>query len=147
MTRARSKAREAYTIARALRSLLQELFTQSLRQMELLECEDYETLEEVVLKKSALLDMLPPVLEAAKSQGWQLHDPSTYPEDRTCALWIREAADLSTRLQAHEKYCLGEMITRQGRVGDRLTRLLGKRNAVAGYRVPLTRGNTVNTER
>jgi hypothetical protein len=147
MTRATSKARGAYQSARALRSLLQELFAQSLRQMELLECEDYDGLEDVVNRKGALMQMLPAALDACRAQGWNLQDPSTYPVDGPCAQWMCEAAQFSTRLQAHEKYCLGEMLARRSSVGQRLTVLLGKRSAAAGYRAPLTRGNRIDTAR
>lgn len=147
MTCATPKARGAYQTARALRSLLQELFAQSLRQMELLDCEDYDRIEDVIVKKGALLQILPAALEAARRHGWQLADPSTYPEDKMCASWIRECGDLAMRLQAHEKYCLGEMIARRSRVGERLSVLLSKRNAAAGYRAPSSRGRTIDTER
>ncbi|HEY3295788.1 MAG TPA: hypothetical protein VGL38_10135 [bacterium] len=147
MTGATFKARGAYPTARALRSLLQELFAQSLRQIELLECEDYEALDEVLTRKACLAEMLAAVLEQARKLGWELQDPSTYPVQGPCVPVIRDAAELSTRLQAHEKYCLGEMIARKSRIGERLTSLLNRRTAAAGYRIPRVRGNTIDTER
>jgi hypothetical protein len=147
MTRAVFIARGAPQSARALRSLLQELFTLSLRQMELLEQENYAALEDLLERKSALLQMLPPVVAAARERGWKLNDPSTFPADETCARLMREAADFSVRLQAHEKYCLGEMIARRSRIGERLAVLSCKRNAASGYRAALTRGRTVDASR
>jgi len=147
MTRAVFIARGAQQTARALRSLLEELFSQSLKQMELLERENYAAIERLLERKAALLQMLPAVIAAARERGWDLHQPSTFPADETCARLLREAADFAVRLQAHEKYCLGEMITRRNRIGERLTVLLSKRNAASGYRVAQTRGRTVDASR
>jgi hypothetical protein len=133
-------ARKAVKLAGALRGLLRELFNLSTRQMEALERNDFEALESLAARKSELLEALPLALEAARAQKWVLHDPSTFPTDGPCAVILNEAADLSRRLQIHEKYVLGQLVARQGQVGQRLDSIMNKRNAAAGYRVPVTRG-------
>ena len=147
MTGAMSEARGAVQSARALRSLFQELFTLSQRQMELLDSEDFHGLGDVMNRKEALLQMVPPAVAMCREHGWELDQPSTYPASGPAAGWMREAADMAIRFRAHEKYCLGEMIALRSRIGERMASLQGKRNAAAGYRVPLTRGNMVDAAR
>ncbi len=127
--------RAALRLAAGLRGLFRELLALSARQMELLEAEDLEGLARTVERKDALLELLPPALGAARARGWELHDPSSFPRQGSCAVLLADAADLARRLQAHERYCLGQMIVRRQQVGDRLDAILEKRNAAAGYRV------------
>jgi hypothetical protein len=137
-------ARKAVKLAGALRGLLRQLFDLSTSQMEALERNDLEGLETIAARKSELLEMLPLALEAVRAQNWALHDPSTFPKDGPCASLLNEAADLSRRLQIHEKYVLGQMVARQHQVGQRLDAIMTKRNAAAGYRVPVTRGRGID---
>jgi hypothetical protein len=137
-------ARKALKLAGALRGLLRELFCLSTSQMEALERNDLEGLEVIAGRKSELLEALPIALEAIRAQNWNLHDPTTYPVDGACSQILTEAADLSRRLQIHEKYVLGQLVARKNQVGDRLDSILNKRNAAAGYRVPRTRGRSID---
>lgn len=132
--------RAALRLAAGLRGLCRELLALSTRQLELLDCDDFEALADTVDRKDALLQLLPPALAAARDRGWELHDPASFPPEGSCALLLRDAADLARRLQAHERYCLSQMIARRRQVGERLVAILEKRNAAAGYRVLQTRG-------
>jgi hypothetical protein len=147
MTPASSRHRTAYRTAGSLRGVLHELFNLSLAQAEALDREDYDRLEELVAKKSTLFPLLKTAADAAEARGWKLHDPSTCPADEACAALWRESADLSRRLQAHEKYVLGQMLARRNQVGERLDALMMKRQAAAGYRAPSHRGATIDTSR
>jgi len=147
MTPASSWNRIACRTAGSLRGVLRELFNLSLTQAQALDREDYDRLEDLVAQKSALFPLLKASAGAAKARGWELHDPSTYPVDETCASLLRESADLSRRLQAHEKYVLGQMLARRNQVGERLDALMVKRQAAAGYRGPSHRGVAIDTSR
>ena len=147
MTPALSRNRAAWRVAGSLRGVLRELFNLSLTQAEALDREDYDRLENVVAQKAVLFPVLNAAVSAAGARGWNLHDPSTYPADEECASLLRESADLSRRLQAHEKYVLGQMLARRNQVGERLDALMMKRQAAAGYRGPSHRGVTIDTSR
>jgi hypothetical protein len=123
------------------------LFNLSLAQAEALEREVYDRLEHLVAQKSVLLPLLKSAMEAAEARGWKLGDPSTFPADETCAALLRESSDLSRRLQAHEKYVLGQMLAHRSQVGERLDALMMKRQAAAGYRGPSHRGVAIDTSR
>jgi hypothetical protein len=143
LTRSRED-RAALRLAAGLRGLFAELFALSTRQMELLDREDFDALEETVERKEALLQLLPPALGAARARGWELHNPASFPEGADCHALVAEAADLSRRLQAHERFCISQMLVRRQQVGDRLTAILEKRNAAAGYRVPSPYGGAID---
>ena len=147
MTPALSRNRAAWREAGSLRGVLRELFNLSLAQAEALDREDFDRLEELVEKKSALFPLLKSASDATEARGWKLRDPSSYPAADDCAALLRESADLSRRLQAHEKYVLGQMVTRRNQVGERLDALMMKRQAAAGYRTLSHRGATIDTSR
>ena len=144
VTSSTSAARKALKLAGALRGLLRELFALSTGQLEALERNDFEELETIVARKSELLEYLPVALDAARAQRWVLHDPATFPKDGPCGAVLQEASDLSRRLQLHEKYVLGQMLARRSQLGQRLDTILNRRNAAAGYRVPVTRGRSID---
>jgi hypothetical protein len=137
-------AGQAVRTAGALHRLLKELFELSVRQMELLDRHDLELFEEVIERKAVILEVLPRALQTARDLGWSLEDPATFPIAEPCASYLYGAADLARRLQAHERYCLGQTIARRRQIGDRLALLSERRHAAAGYRVPRTRGSAVD---
>jgi hypothetical protein len=139
-------AGNAVRTAGALHRLLKELLSLSVRQMELLDRQDLDLLEEVLDQKAVILEVLPRALQTARDLGWSLEDPATYPAAEPAASFIREAADLARRLQAHERYCLGQTIARRRQLGDRLAQLSERRHAAAGYRVPGRRGTAIDCE-
>lgn len=147
MTHSSHNGREALRTAVNLRGLFRELFALSSRQVELLDREDYDGLEQAMSRKTSLLELLPGALKAARHQGWELHDPATFPQAGPCAPLVREAADWIRRFQAHERYCLGQMLARSQQLGDRLQSLFGRRTAAAGYRVPFAQGRSIDTAR
>jgi hypothetical protein len=147
MTRSVLTERRAHRTAKALRDLFHHLFELSEQQMDTLEREDFENLESLAARKAELLTLIPRAVEEAKQYGWMLHDPSTFPSEGSCAALVREAADLARRLQAHERYVLGQMVVRKNAIGTRLDAILENRNAAAGYRVMNAHGSTIDTAR
>jgi hypothetical protein len=147
MTSAPPRNRSDCRTADGLRGVLRELFDLSLAQAQALDREDYERLESLLARKSNVLPLLQTAMTAAEKRGWKINDPSTYPADETCASLLREAADLGRRLQAHEKYVLGQMLHQRNQVGERLDALVLKRQAAAGYRGLSQRGATIDTSR
>lgn len=147
MTPVLSRNRAAWRAAGSLRGVLRELFNLSLAQAEALDREDYDELDSLIERKAQWIPPCDAAAKAVKSHGWNLHDPSTYPADESCAALLRDAADLSRRLQAHEKYVLRRMLMYRNDYGERLDALTMKKQAVAGYRVPTHRGSTVDTSR
>jgi hypothetical protein len=119
----------------------------STRQMELLDQENYDDLEEVLARKGVLLNMLPAAIEAGSRLGWSLANPESYPTESGCAELIAEAADLSRRLQAHERYCLSQAAVRRNQIDDRIAVMMNRRHAASGYAVPRSRGGRLDTAR
>jgi len=147
MTASLRAARSSRRTAEALRELFRELFRLSTAQVEALDRQDFASLEETLAKKTHLLELLAPALSEAERYGWKLHDSSTFPTSDPCADALREAAELSRRLQAHERFVLGQLLTHRDHIGHRLDAVMNKRFAAAGYRVPKARGATVDTAR
>lgn len=147
MTPQPTRSLTAWKTAGSLRGVLRELFNLSLSQGEALERDDFDRLEELVEQKAALMPLLDAAIRAGASHGWKLHDSSTYPADESCRRLLSESAELGRRLQAHEKYILGQVVARKNQIGDRLDALMMKRQAAAGYRVPQHRGSTLDTSR
>jgi hypothetical protein len=147
MTPASSRNRIACRMAGGLRGVLRELLDLSFAQAEALDREDYDRLEGLAARKSLYLPALKAAMCKTEKLGWKLQDPSTYPSDETCAALLRESADLSRRLQAHDKFVLAQMLVHRSRVGERLDGLMMKRQAAAGYRAPSHRGAAIDTRR
>ncbi|RPH95750.1 hypothetical protein EHM69_03445 [candidate division KSB1 bacterium] len=147
MTSKPTLMRAAHQTADGLRGVLQQLFALSLAQVDALEREDYRELERLIAAKAPLLQALPALLKSAEECGWKLYDPATFPADKSCAALLTEAADFSRRLQAHEKFVLGQVLARKAQMGERLSALACKRNAAAGYREPMNQGSMIDTAR
>jgi len=144
MTRTSTADRPELAAADAVRNYLNNLFELSIRQGEALCREDFESLENLIDQKADLLRMLDVASEKLRKMGWDLHNPSTYPKEVTSSSALREAADISRKLQAHERYILGQMIAQRQLVGDRLDAILQKRLAVTGYRTHRSHGGIVD---
>jgi hypothetical protein len=147
MTPTPSRRRSDCRTAESLRGILRELFDLSLAQAQALDREDYPRLETLLTRKADLFPLLQAAMSAAEKRGWSLSDPSTYPAEDGCASVLHEAAGLGRRLQAHEKYVLGQMLWRRNEVGERLNVLTLKRQALAGYRSLTRRGASIDTAR
>lgn len=133
-------ARSGQPEASAARELLEKLFNLSNRQGDALNREDYSALDELLTEKSDLLAQLQETVKGLRVMGWDLNNPTTYPKDSAVAAVLREASDISRKLQAHERYVLGQMIVQRQFAGDRMDAILQKRMAVTGYSVSRERG-------
>jgi hypothetical protein len=143
----RHSSEVALQTATVLRDLMRRLFTLSIRQMEMLDREDYGALEQTLTEKATLLNVLPAALEAGSRLGWKLHDPATYPTEAESAKRVCEAADLSRRLQAHERFSLSQALARRSLMDERMSALFSRRHAASGYAVPRTHGGLLDTAR
>jgi|WetSurMetagenome_2_1015567.scaffolds.fasta_scaffold491826_2 BMFP domain-containing protein YqiC len=147
MTKSLTDQRTARQTAAAVRDLLRALMALSVEQMDAVEREDYEAANSMADRKEAYLQLLPTGIERLQQCGWYLKDASTWPTDGPCAPLVREAGDLARRLQAHERYVIGQMVARKRRIADRLDVILKKRHAAAGYQVPSERGQAIDWTR
>jgi hypothetical protein len=147
MTRSTSQERTARQLATTVRDLLRALMALSVRQMEAIERDDLDQALLVAEQKEALLQLLPGGVERFRQQGWNVHQPATWPPSGPCAPLVREVGDLARRLQAHERYVMGQMVIRKSRIADRLNIIMQKRHAAAGYHVPSTSGHAIDTAR
>ena len=137
-------ARSGQKAAITAREILSDLFELSNRQADALNRENYEELDLLITKKADLLAALDNIVAGLKERGWELNNPTTYPKDSTIAAALRDAADISRRLQAHERYILGQMIVQRQFVGDRMDRIMQKRLAIAGYQAIRRRGQLID---
>lgn len=133
-------ARSGQSEASAARELLEMLFDLSNRQGDALNREDYSALEGLLTEKSDLLTKFQEAVNSLREMGWDLNNPTTYPKDSAVAATLREASDISRKLQAHERYVLGQMIVQRQLAGDRMDAILQKRMAVTGYSISRERG-------
>jgi hypothetical protein len=137
----RTAAREAA----AVRDLLRMLFTLSENQLTALDREDYAGAAQIAQQKEELLPMLPICISRLSELGWTFQNPAAWPPGGCIAAVLQEANDLARRLQAHERYMMGQMMMRKNRAADRLTVILRTRHAAAGYQKATSRGATVDT--
>jgi hypothetical protein len=140
-----SKPCTAAREATAVRDLLRTLFALSESQLAALDREDYAAATQIAQQKEELLPLLPIGVSRLSERGWALHNTASWPLERALASVLQEASDLARRLQAHERYMMGQMVMRKNRAADRLTTILRARHAAAGYQKAAARGATVDT--
>jgi hypothetical protein len=131
--------------AAAVRDLFRTLFALSENQLAALDREDYAGATQIAQQKEELLPLLPICMSRMSELGWTFQNPASWLAESSVAAVLQEANDLARRLQAHERYMMGQMILRKNRAADRLTILLRTRHAAAGYQKATSHGATVDT--
>ncbi|MBU0509634.1 hypothetical protein KKH27_12475 [bacterium] len=138
--------RSADQAAGRTRELLRQLLILSAGQSDALDRADYSGLGAILDRKQTLLKELDAAIRDLRERGWDLQDPQTYSRDE-CAPILREAADLSRKLQAHERYLLGSLIALRDQVGERMNAVIRKRLAATGYRGIAANGAYIDAAR
>lgn len=142
-----SAGRPAYRAAGRLRDRLQELLSLSLAQADAFHRGDQEALLKLLSRKDVLLENLNESMQEAGRWDWDLHRPESFPRDVACAKILSEAADLSRRLQAHERHIMGKLMAASEQIGNRLNNVARKRRAAVGYRISCEGGEMLNAVR
>ena len=139
--------RSALRAAGRLRDRLRELLTLSLEQADAVRRADHDALRELLTRKDALIGELRGNVDETQHRGWNLRRPDSFSGGIACVRILGEAAELSRRLQAHERHIIGKLTVAREQIESRLNRVGQKRRAATGYRASGASGETFNAVR
>ncbi|MDD5088422.1 MAG: hypothetical protein PHI18_06465 [bacterium] len=139
--------RPALRAAGQLRDRLRKLMALSLQQADAVQRADHDALGVLLDRKDELIGELRDSVEEMRNRGWKLRQADTFTGGIACMRILGEAADLSRRLQAHERHVIAQLASACEHVETRLQSVGRKRRAAMGYRVNRAAGKRLDAVR